>query len=93
MAVMPRVRPRVPLEDLVDKTVHPPRRQIGTVQGGVETPPLHWTSKASLVLMAVFIVSTALGGFLGPLLGLWAGLGFGGLAVSSIVVAYLLGAE
>ena len=92
MAVMPRVRPRVPIEDLVDRTAHPPRRQIATVPE-VETPPLHWTSKAALVLMAVFIVSTALAGFLGPILGLWAGLGFGGLALSSLIVAYLLGAE
>lgn len=92
MAVMPRVRPRVPLEDLVDKSAHPPRRQIGT-SPDVETPPLHWTSKASLALLAVFVVASTLAGFLGPILGLWAGLGFGGLALSSLIVAYFLGAE
>lgn len=89
------------MEDLVDRDVHPPVRRIKTDGEEPDRPPrlreawpfFSWTTRAALVLLAVFVVATSLAGLLGPLLGLWAGLGLAGLALSSLVASILLGAS
>lgn len=98
---LPRVRPKMPMEDLVSRDAHPPRAKIATVpdeDDGTEAQDFafkafHWTTQASLVALVVFWVALPLAGLLGPLLGLWAGLAFLGLAASSFVVFYVMGAE
>lgn len=87
MAVTPRVRPRVPLEDLVDRETHPPRRKIGTAPDA-ERPRLHWTQIVALIALLVFWSTLPVAGFL-----IHPALGFVGLAVSSLVVAYFMGAD
>lgn len=87
----PRVRPRVPVEDLVDRRAHPPRRPIRTTTDQQTRP--HWTTLVALSALGTFWLCLPLAGLLGPLVGLHAGLGLLGLAVSSLVVAYLLGSE
>jgi hypothetical protein len=90
----PRVRPRVQVEDRVDRTAHPPRREIPTIaRRRSRLGPLSPLQVLSLVLLGVAWVALPLAGLLGPLLGLWAGLGFAGLSVSSLVVSFMLGAE
>lgn len=94
MALVPRVRPRVALEDRVDREVHPPRAVISTEgEDGTTTQAIHWSTKLALVLLAVFWVALPVAGLLGPLLGLWAGLALLGLAASSLTASILLGAE
>lgn len=89
----PRVRPRVPMEDRVDTKTHPPRKVLATVPEGEGGGKLHWTTKASLVLLAVFVVVGPLGAFLVPLVGVWRGLGLVLLSVTALVASILLGAE
>lgn len=79
------------MEDLVDRKVHPPRRRIATKETAGEGLP--WPTKAALVLLGVFVVALPMAGILGPLLGLWAGLGCLGLAASSLTASILLGSE
>lgn len=79
------------MEDLVDRKVHPPRRRIATT--GATKEGLPWPTRAALVLLGIFVVALPMAGILGPLLGLWAGLGCLGLAASTLVASILLGSE
>lgn len=88
----PRVRPRVPMEDRVNSTVHPLPKKLRTSADG-ERKPLHWTTKASLTLLALFLVSGPLGAFLVPIVGVWRGLAFILLSVTALVASILMGAE
>lgn len=83
----------MPMEDLVDIGVHPPPREIRTASTEDERPPLHWTQRAALVLLAVFGLALPLAGFLGPVAGLSIGLGLLGVAVAALTASILLGAS
>ena len=94
MAIPPRVRPRVAVAELVDKEAHPLPPTITTRGEGAAVPTvLHWTTRTALVLLAVFVVALPLAGLLGVLEGTRAGLGFLGLALSTLTAAYLLGSD
>jgi hypothetical protein len=80
------------MADLVDTVEHPPRPTLATgARQDEDHPPLHWTTKASLGLLVVFLLALPLAGFLGPSVGLSAGLGFLGLAAAALTTSYLLG--
>ncbi len=77
------------MEDLVDRTVHPPKKRLRVTAPGEDLVRLPWPARAALVLLAVFWVSVPLAGFLVA----EAAGGLAGLALASLVVAYLLGSE
>lgn len=86
------------MEELVSRADHP-ARQVLPLDGGRERhDALHWTTRAALILLGVFLASTPVGMFLvvlgasgDPLASF--GAMFGGLAVASLVAARLLGSE
>lgn len=89
-AFTPRVRPRVPLEALVDTTRHPPRKEIPT--GDEADRRLHWTSILALVALVSFWVNLSLAGIVATFA--WRGaLAPLGIALSSLVVSYRIEAE
>lgn len=81
------------MEDRVDQAVHPLPPTIPTSPVEDEATGIHWTTRAALILLAVFVLALPLAGVLGPLLGLSWGLGLLGLAVSTLTASILLGAE
>lgn len=93
MAAVPRVRPRPRMEDMVDVAAHPPRKKLRTVETpDAQAPGVHWTSVVALVALVLFWAA------LGPAAALISighpvGYGLAGLASSSLVVAYFMGAE
>lgn len=91
----PRVTPRIPVEDRVDRKAHPPRRVLPTTteDGPRQWKDLHWTTKLALAALAVFWASVPTAGFVAAALGWMWGLGFVGLAGSSLVVSLLLGGD
>lgn len=99
MAQHPRVRPRVALEERVDRVKHPPRQPLPLDgEGAAEKRAWSWkdldpAARAALIALAVFWVALPLAGFLGPMLGWPWGLGFLGLAASSLKIALLLGSD
>lgn len=72
----------------------PPREDKPTITDKPQEAPVRppWHVRWSLVALAVFVVSSAAGGFLWDI---WrpAGHGFLGLALSSLVAAWLLGSD
>lgn len=84
----PRVEPRTPIERRVDRTVHPPRAELREAdETDVAVEPMHWTTRAALALLVVFLVAAPIG------LALHFSIGAGliGLSVTAIVVSLLLG--
>lgn len=90
----PRVRPRTAIADRVDKELHalPPTIPTEDDAQGFASG-VHWTTIAALVLLAVFVAALPLAGFLGLLEGRSVGVGFLGLAVSTLTASYLLGSD
>lgn len=94
MATVPRVRPRARMEDMVDVVAHPPRkklRTVETVEDEAARSRFHWTTVVAIVALAIFWAAA------GPAAALVAagspvGWGLVGLAGSSLVVAYFMGA-
>ena len=91
MAAVPRVRPRARMEDMVDVVAHPPRKKLRTVEAVEGTATFHWTTIVAIVALAIFWISA------GPAAALAAagnpvGWGLAALSMSSLVVAYWMGA-
>lgn len=93
MPAAPRVRPRPRMEDMVDVAAHPPKKKLRTVEvEGAVARRFHWTSVVAFVALVIFWAA------LGPAAALISmghpvGYGLAGLASSSLVVAYFMGAE
>lgn len=84
----PRVKPRARVEELLA----PPADKPTLVTDPQARTKMAWPAKASLVLLAVFVVAATAGA------GLWtvappAAHALLGLAVSTLVVGYLLGSD
>ena len=92
MAAAPRVRPRARMEDMVDVAAHPPKRKLRTIEAQETDARLHWTTLVAIVALVLFWVSSGPAALL-VAMGAPIGYGLAGLAVSSLVVAYLMGAE
>jgi len=81
------------MEDMVDVAAHPPRKKLRTVEKTeAQAGRVHWTSVVAIVTLAIFWAA------LGPAAALISighpmGYGLAGLASSSLVVAYFMGAE
>lgn len=78
---------------MVDVTAHPPKRKIRTVEADETAPSkLHWTTVVAIVALVLFWTASGPAALL-VAMGAPIGYGLAGLAVSSLVVAYLMGAE
>lgn len=79
---------------MVDTERHPLPPTIPTEgENAPDLQDLHWTTKAALVLLAVFVLALPLAGLLGVVHGHPLGVGFLGLAISTLTASILLGAE
>lgn len=87
----PRVAPRLPIENLIEPPEAPGAPRVAPAADQVRAP-LPVRLRAAWVLLWVFWACLPLSGF-----ALWVGAplaaGLAGLAVSSVVTAYFLGAE
>lgn len=81
------------MEARVDVDRHPPRGRIRTVKAGETVEAVSWNVRAALVLLGVFVLALPLAGLLVAVAGPEWGLAPLGLAVSTLVAAYLLGNE
>lgn len=80
---------------MVDVAAHPPRKKLRTVEGEAGETPVrrfHWTSVVALVALVTFWVVAGPAAALVSM-GHPVGYGLAGLAASSLVVAYFMGAE
>lgn len=86
----PRVAPRPPVRSLLAR---PPQPDPDHPSYGEPRSPLSWAAKTSLGLLAVFWTALPIAGLLVAVAGPEWALCPLGLAVASLVVAWLLGAE